>query len=254
MILLVDDEPAVARLYGALLHRRGFDIRVCSDAGEALELLLGQRFHLVISDVEMPGINGHEFCRRLNRRGPRHYPLLLLSAHDSVDSVNAGLSAGADDFLMKGAELAAILERISFWLTSGFRTLPYCARVGAIDALETLAPIMPLLPDVALDPAHVEDTAATLGRELQAAAPGYGARLIERIHILGRATSLLLARAKRPADFLRFPDALLEVIRRLELPWAGDVGVLFAHFELLARDPRFVAAGARPIESYLVPA
>ncbi len=254
MILLVDDEPAVARLYGALLHRRGFDIRICSDAGEALEILLEQRFHLVISDVEMPGINGHEFCRRLNRRGPRHYPLLLLSAHDSVDAVNAGLSAGADDFLMKGAELATILERVGFWLTSGFRTLPYCARVGAIDALESLAPIMPLLPDLRLDRAHVDDTAARLGRELRAAPRGYGARLIERIHILGRATALLLARAERPADYLRFPDALLGVIRKLAFPWAGDVGVLLAHFELLARDPRFIDAGARPIEDYLVPA
>ncbi|RMD88280.1 MAG: response regulator [Alphaproteobacteria bacterium] len=254
MILLIDDEPAIARLYGAFLQRRGFDIRICPDAAEALELLRERRFHLVLSDVEMPGIDGHEFCRRLNRRGPRTYPLLLLSAHDSVDAVGKGLSAGADDFLMKGADIALILERIAFWLTSGFRALPWCARIGAIDALENLAPVMPLLPDVTPAPDRLDRALARLREELIAAPPDFGQRLIERIRILGRASALLLEGACQPADFLRFPDSLVRVLKGLDLAWHEEAGILFAHFDLFSRDRRFIEAGTRPLAAYRIPA
>lgn len=247
MILLVDDEPAVARLYGAMIQRRGFDVRTCPDGPEALELLHERRFHLVLCDVDMPGMDGHELCRRIVARGRRRAPLLLFSAHDRVRDVVAGLEAGADDFLLKGADLHALLDRMSFWLTAGFRNLPGMARAAALRALAGYDPRAPMLGRLVFDRSLIEPALESLHREFQATPPAFGERLVERIHLLGRATALLAGQAGEPEHFLRFPDALVRLVQGLRLPWAGEARILLAHFDLLARDPRFLEAAEIPL-------
>lgn len=247
MILLVDDEPAVARLYGAMIQRRGFDVRICREGAEALELLHARRFHLVLCDIDMPGMDGHELCRRIVARGGRRVPLLLFSAHDRAGDVIAGLTAGADDFLIKGADLHDLLDRMSFWLTAGFRTLPGMARAAARRALADCDPRSPVLEGLTLDRGMIAPALEALHREFQATPPAFGERLVERIHLLGRATGLLAEQAERPEHFLRFPDALTRLLQGLRLPWGGEARVLLAHFDLLARDPRFRAAAQTPL-------
>lgn len=244
-ILVVDDEPALGRLYGAAIGRRGFDVLLASSAEQALETVRQKKIRLILTDVEMPEIGGHELSRRLHKKGRVPCPLLFLSAHDSVELMAEGLRAGGDDFLTKGGAVEETMERIVFWLTSGFRRLPLPARLRAIEALEKLDPSRPVLGDIRFNQKALARAFEQLWREVQATPSGYGERLVDRIRILGRASALVTAQSKSAADCLRFPDALLRMILRLRMPWSADIGALLAHYELLARDPRFREAGEK---------
>ncbi|GAK33840.1 hypothetical protein JCM17846_09570 [Iodidimonas nitroreducens] len=241
-ILLIDDDPAIGRLYGAAIQKRGFNVKLCTAGDQALEFLHRQKPHLIVSDVEMPGLSGHDVALRLLQRGPRPCPILFLSANDTVESVLQGLRCGGDDFLIKGEALNHMIDRMAFWLTSGFRALPLVARHAAMDMLETMNPIAPLLPQIKKDRALVDMAFESLYRDVQSTPPGYGVRLIERIEVMGRTAELIERQCTEPAHWLRFPDAVLSVIHKLRTPWALDIGVLCRHYELLSRDPRFQKA------------
>lgn len=243
MILLVDDEPALARLYGAAMQQRGFNVMLCSDGWEALERLQTRRCHLVLSDVEMPGMSGYELAGRLTQRMERPCPILFLTGHDHVQGLRLGLEAGADDVLGKGGDFDAILRRIEFWLASGFRQLPELARAGALARLAEMPGEAPILDDLEIDQARLDAAFSDIYRKLQTTPPGFGNRLIERIELLGAASAALLSGCDSPKAFLRFPDSLLRLFRRLDLPWVPDLPALLAHFDDLARHERFLAAG-----------
>jgi len=243
MILLVDDEPALARLYGAAMQQRGFNVMLCSDGWEALERLRERRCHLVLSDVEMPDMGGYELAERLTQRGERPCPILFLTGHDSVQGLRRGLAAGADDVLGKGGSFDTIVKRIEFWLASGFRQLPDLARSGALACLGEMPDEMPILETLELDHARLDAAFAEIYRKLQSTPPGFGDRLIERIELLGATCAALLAGPNSPGSFLRLPDSLLNLFGRLDLPWVPDLPALLAHFDKLARHERFLAAG-----------
>ncbi|MCA1615378.1 MAG: PAS domain S-box protein, partial [Acidobacteria bacterium] len=100
-ILTVNDAPDQLELLGVILGKAGYRTLAAGDGGEALALAARHRPALVVSDVQMPEMDGIELTRSL-RADPRlrHTPLLLLSAHRrDTASVVAGLAAGADEYL-----------------------------------------------------------------------------------------------------------------------------------------------------------
>jgi len=252
MILLVDDEPALARLYGAAMHRRGYTVTLCTDGAEALERLEETPCHLILSDVEMPNVSGLDLAARLTARGGRRCPILFLTGHDSVASVRDCLASGGDDILSKADDFDEIVHRIDFWLASGFTGLPELARQDALGRLDALAPGVPMLTDLALDRNWLEAAFRATYRSLQATPPGFGSRLVERMYLLSWASAALRSRADRPAHDLRFPDALAALLARLNLPWVRDMSVLLARFDELARDPRFAATGQGALKELAV--
>lgn len=252
-ILLVDDEPAGARLYGAVIERHGFDVRICYSATDALDLIREHPIRLIMSDVEMPDMSGHDMARRLLSRGKRPCPILFLSASDTVNHIANGLRAGGDDFLIKGCPLPHILDRVTFWLTSGFLCLPHPIRMAALDHLDTLNPTSPVLSPLDLDRALIDRVFEILHRDIQATPSGFGSRLIDRIHILGRADALLRHYSHTPAHWLRFPDALVALIRNLNTAWSADVAALMKYYGMFEKDDRFKEAGAKSLASLNAP-
>lgn len=101
-ILVVDDEVGALTLIGIMLERGGFEVLKARDAYAALEVLETNTPDLLILDVMMPGMNGIELCRRI-REMPKMtgVPVVMLSARGDPASVDAGLEAGADDYLQK---------------------------------------------------------------------------------------------------------------------------------------------------------
>ncbi|NLH07424.1 MAG: response regulator [Chloroflexi bacterium] len=101
-ILVVDDEVGALTLIGIMLERGGFDVIKARDAYAALEALEEHPPDLIILDVMMPGMNGIELCRRIRERPETtEIPIVMLSARGEPASVDAGLEAGADDYLQK---------------------------------------------------------------------------------------------------------------------------------------------------------
>ena len=95
-ILLIDDDPSQAQLLNPLLTTRGFDVTVAVDGEEGLRLAKRYGPDLIILDVVMPGMSGHDVCIEL-KNDPRteSIPVLFLTASDSPEDVNTELKAGA---------------------------------------------------------------------------------------------------------------------------------------------------------------
>ncbi|GEQ98829.1 hypothetical protein JCM17844_24660 [Iodidimonas gelatinilytica] len=198
---------------------------------------------MIVSDVEMPDMSGHAMVTRLLESGLRPCPILFLSANDTAQDMLRGLECGGDDFLLKGSDLAHLMDRLAFWLICGFRGLPRTARLNAISALESMSPIEPVLGQIKNDPALIDHVFERLHREIQSMPHDYGTRLIHRIQIMGRVAHLLEESSESPSQWVRFPDALHHIIRKLRAPWAADIGILCRYYDVLCQDPRFIHAG-----------
>ncbi|MDP2315110.1 MAG: hybrid sensor histidine kinase/response regulator [Pseudomonadota bacterium] len=118
-ILVVDDDSNNRMLLSAWLGRTYNVVEAC-DGHEALAVLESANPDVVILDVLMPGLDGIEVCRRIKARPNVGYlPVILLTALGEQDSRNAGLEAGADDFLSKPVDRRELMLRLrSFQLIS----------------------------------------------------------------------------------------------------------------------------------------
>ncbi|HET6286791.1 MAG TPA: response regulator transcription factor [Amycolatopsis sp.] len=111
MVLLAEDDPAIADPLSRALQREGYDVRVVGDGPAALDATESDRVDLLVLDLGLPGMDGLEVCRRLRASGTEVPVLMLTARTDEVDFV-VGLDAGADDYVAKPFRLAELLARI----------------------------------------------------------------------------------------------------------------------------------------------
>jgi DNA-binding response OmpR family regulator len=111
-ILIVEDEPHLARGLCFNLEAEGYAVEVAGDGETALELLQDrERFAAVVLDVMLPGMDGFEVATQLREAG-QFVPILMLTARGRPEDVLRGFAAGADDYLPKPFELAILLARL----------------------------------------------------------------------------------------------------------------------------------------------
>lgn len=101
-ILLVDDEESARSVLDALLRYEGHEIDLAANAKQALFMMQERMPDIVLSDINMPGMNGIDFCREL-RKTPalREAYVILATGADTPDARTQGIAAGADDFIGK---------------------------------------------------------------------------------------------------------------------------------------------------------
>jgi putative two-component system response regulator len=135
-VLVADDDTVVREMLCAAVQRAGYNVIPACDGLEAWEQIKSGGVRIVVSDWEMPGLNGIGLCRLVRQAGLSAYVyfLLVTSRNSSEDSV-AGLSAGADDFLSKPVNLAELEVR----LRAGARLLALESRDVVIFAMAKLA-------------------------------------------------------------------------------------------------------------------
>ncbi len=135
-ILTVDDDPISLQLLGKALRAAGHEVEAASDGLQALEVLRRGECRLVITDWNMPRLDGLELCRRVRRHDFSGYVyVILLTSHDTRQKVVEGMTAGADDFISKPFHPAELLVRVR----AGERVLALETRDLAIFALAKLA-------------------------------------------------------------------------------------------------------------------
>ena len=129
-ILVVDDDASIRLLISDTLADLGLSVTQAASGEEALALLEGERFDLILLDIMMKGIDGLEVCRRV--RGRVDCPILFLSAKDSVKDITQGLGLGADDYLTKPFELEVLAARVQAHLRRQSRLLAPAPSQGPI--------------------------------------------------------------------------------------------------------------------------
>ncbi|GAA1246578.1 response regulator transcription factor [Prauserella halophila] len=125
MVLLAEDDPAIAQPLSRALEREGYEVVAVADGSAALEATESERVDLLVLDLGLPEMDGLEVCRRLRASGAQTPVLMLTARTDEVDFV-VGLDAGADDYVAKPFRLAELLARI--------RALLRRRSPGALDA------------------------------------------------------------------------------------------------------------------------
>ncbi|HEY6876606.1 MAG TPA: sigma-54 dependent transcriptional regulator [Polyangiales bacterium] len=105
--LVVEDDPALRRSLQVGLEDLGFEVRVASAASEALEALAQRDVDVVLTDLNMPGMNGIALCTRVAELRP-DIPVVVITAFGSLDTAVAAIRAGAYDFVTKPVELDAL--------------------------------------------------------------------------------------------------------------------------------------------------
>ena len=109
-LLLVEDEPALARGLSDTLRAQGFDVDVAEDGQRGLEAVDAGRPDLILLDVMLPHVNGFEVCRSIRARG-LDVPIIMLTAKGQEEDIVLGLNLGADDYLTKPFRVGELIAR-----------------------------------------------------------------------------------------------------------------------------------------------
>ncbi|MEK8126771.1 response regulator transcription factor [Paenibacillus filicis] len=111
-ILVIEDEPTLARLLSYNLSQEGYETKVVDHGSDGLQVALQQQFDLIVLDIMLPGMNGFEVLSKLRQKGNRT-PVIILTARNAEEEVVQGLKYGADDYITKPFGVAELLARVS---------------------------------------------------------------------------------------------------------------------------------------------
>lgn len=121
-ILIVEDEPEIARIVQRALEAEGFTCQSCRDGISALRLFQESQPDLIVLDLMLPGLDGLEVCARIRQQpGPKDPYILMLTARgEEIDRV-IGLSTGADDYMVKPFSPRELVARVRALLRRSLR-------------------------------------------------------------------------------------------------------------------------------------
>lgn len=114
-ILVVEDEPKVARLLAAGLNEVGYEAELAYDGNQGEEMAMRKDHDLIILDLNLPFQNGYELCEKIRAKNTS-VPILMLTALGTTDDKLKGFDSGADDYLVKPFEFRELVARVKVLL------------------------------------------------------------------------------------------------------------------------------------------
>ena len=110
-VLVVDDEPSLRKTIRASLAASGYTVTEAGTGGEAVGVVRGKPFDLVLLDVNMPGMSGVEACRQIRALAPRT-GIIMVTVRDAEEDKVRALEAGADDYVTKPFRFRELIARL----------------------------------------------------------------------------------------------------------------------------------------------
>jgi DNA-binding response OmpR family regulator len=111
-ILIVDDNDSIRKLMTTYLVRDGYNVFASSDGLEALDILDKELIDLMIADIMMPNMDGYTLTNELRTSG-YNFPILMITAKESIEDKKKGFAAGTDDYMVKPIDFDEMLLRVS---------------------------------------------------------------------------------------------------------------------------------------------
>jgi two-component system OmpR family response regulator len=118
-ILVVEDDPSVARLILSTFSRAGFDCRYAPDGLEGWRAFNEAEPHLLLTDLMMPGLSGQELCLKIREQST--IPIIIMTAADTEEAQLQGFKGGADDYVAKPFNPKMLTARIIAHLRRVYR-------------------------------------------------------------------------------------------------------------------------------------
>lgn len=110
-ILIVEDDLELRRLFAHVLIKNGYAVKEVANGKEALEVLSGDYYDLIISDIMMPVMDGYELVSRLRNTGDTT-PVMMITAKDAFDDMRLGFLSGSDDYMVKPVNVNEMVLRV----------------------------------------------------------------------------------------------------------------------------------------------
>jgi DNA-binding response OmpR family regulator len=130
-ILIAEDEARIVSFLEKGLRADGYSTMVASTGPEALALARDDLFDLLILDLGLPGLDGHEVLAQMRRRG-EEMPVIILTARDGVEDTVRGFDQGADDYVTKPFRFEELLARIRVRLRDPQPATPLVLEAGGV--------------------------------------------------------------------------------------------------------------------------
>jgi DNA-binding response OmpR family regulator len=111
-VLIIEDNRDLASNMFDFLEAKGHVVDAAGDGITGMHLALVNEYDAIVLDLNLPGMDGITLCRKLREEAGKDTPVLMITARDSLDDKIAGLEAGADDYLVKPAELREVELRL----------------------------------------------------------------------------------------------------------------------------------------------
>ncbi|MCU1452554.1 MAG: DNA-binding response regulator [Acidimicrobiales bacterium] len=132
---MVEDEALIADAVAARLRSEGYDVEVARDGPSGVDLARSAQPDLVILDLMLPGLDGLEVCRQIQK--DRHVPVMMLTARDDETDLVVGLAVGADDYLTKPFSMREVVARVQAILRRvDAGSAPHTGQVIRVDDIE----------------------------------------------------------------------------------------------------------------------
>lgn len=117
LVMIVDDDDSTRWLAREALVAAGFEVIEASDGNDALQRQAVHRPDALLLDINMPGLDGYEVCRRIRQRAAGSVtPILVMTVKDDVEAIERAFAAGATDFLLKPLHLPLLAHRVRYTL------------------------------------------------------------------------------------------------------------------------------------------
>lgn len=131
-ILIVEDEPVLARGLKDAFTTRGFEVLTATDGASGLDLAFGKSPDLILLDIMLPKVNGYEICRMVREQG-LDMPILMLTAKGQEEDIILGLNLGADDYIGKPFRIGELVARVNAFLRRTKTKQPEIFRFGEFE-------------------------------------------------------------------------------------------------------------------------
>ena len=110
-ILIAEDDRELRRLFERVLTKDGYSVTGVSNGKEALRAFGAEGFDVIISDIMMPEMDGHELVKRLREMGCTS-PIMMITAKDAFDDMERGFRSGSDDYMVKPINIKELSLRV----------------------------------------------------------------------------------------------------------------------------------------------